>query len=106
MATYSDEYQDVNNLSSSRSIPSLNKNIYQFIDQVEVVIQKTKVEISKLIKIRDEIIQKYFDANNKLNMMIEVQKNTCKIQTIKNENIEQLSIDDLSSLKSRRNKYE
>lgn len=106
MTNYLAEYQNSNNLNLSRTIPSLNKNIYTFSKQIEAVIEKTAVELAQLMKMREVMMEKYAKINSKLDLMRIFEEKLMNEANKKVERLEQVTQDDLAALKYRGKKNE
>lgn len=106
MTGYMNEYFNNTSLKMSRSMPSLFNNLNLFIKQIDKVIIDTEREKEILKKSKDSIIKMIVKSDQKIKLMDHFEDRVVKEQIYKQDKVEQLMIDDISSTKHLRGNYE
>jgi hypothetical protein len=103
---YHHEYAEGNHLNFSRSIPALNKNLDFFANRMLVIVNLEEKEIAILEKHKSAKLNEIEVVENKIKLMNHFSGMIIAETNMKQETMEQLTLDDLSSMKSTRGDYE
>lgn len=95
--SYQHEYVNSNNLTLSKSIPALNKNIGLFVRKMEIIRSQAQLEIDSLVKIRDKMLETIGNIDRKIDLMNKFESKYL-VELNKNlEKQEQTMIDDIAT---------
>lgn len=103
---YYREYSEGNHLSLSKSIPALHKNLDSFSNRMLDIVKIEEVEIANLVKHISSKLKEIEVVENKMKLMDHFSGTIISDNNVRLENIEQMTIDDLSSMKHTRGDHE
>jgi hypothetical protein len=97
MHAYKNDYMNDNNLSISKLIPNLNKNIHLFVRKLDNITSNADIEMQSLIKMRDSLLSTIEVINNKIELVKKYKNNFLETERKLQGKHEQLMIDDIVS---------
>lgn len=103
---YYQDYSQGNHLSLSRSVPALNRNLDFFSNRMLEIIRMEENEIANLVKHRGSKLNEIEAIENKIRLMNHFADTIQSEMIQKSENLEQMTIDDLSVVKQTRERHE
>jgi len=106
MLSYQSEYASSSGLSLSRSVPALVKNLYSFSNKISDVITQAENEIANMQKIKKSIMQSVNDLDNKIKLMSLFEEREMAEINRKEEQAEQVALDNITTIKFTRSQHE
>lgn len=106
MEIYQKEYANSENLTLSRCVPALNKNLYLFSKTIADVIYQAEIEVINMKKIRASLLSSIEEIDNKINLMNVFDDRIKREAQTKADKLEQTGLDDLSSIRHIRGNHE
>lgn len=103
---YQKEYSEGSHLNVTRMIPALHKNLDFFSGKIQNIIITEEKEIENLSEAQKSKLKQIEVVDQKIKLMSSFSESILAEMALKADNMEQLSIDDLSATKQSRGEYE
>lgn len=103
---YQREYSEGTHLDASRSVPVLHKNLDSFTKKINVLVRKEEMEIDNLLKMRTSKLKEIEVMTNKVSVMEKFSATIKTEKLMKQDNIEQMSLEEIALNKRTRGDHE